>query len=305
MIAKAIMTGNDTHRITLFFLAAILMIGVPTLHAQSTSVDTQETAVTVEWLKPNLEGVSSSFLSSVLFVTARLPISKTITLAADLGIAYFDGGSETFDFDREAGSSMTTGNPYVGIEVRKRKLPISAELGLRLPLGTGLSSRAAFIAMAAETERFDAFTDHDILIKTRLHYRRNFRSVLMVHARAGWSGGHSVKQDGGPGNFSTFDYGIRLGYHIQQVNLTGGLSGRYLLDGSTFHMSRFSHTGIARTTNRFTVAASIDYRLVRPGAYLSYLLVDYVNDRSRNIVGGLLTDEVRFVFGLSLAVKLR
>jgi hypothetical protein len=109
----------------------------------------------------------------------------------------------------------------------------------------------------------------------------------------------------GVGNFSTIDYGIQLGYQIEQVNLMGSLSGRYLLDGRTFHMSRFSYTSLDRTTYQFAAAASVNYHSVRPGVNFSVLFDDYVNDASRPFVNNFLTDEVHFVFGLNFAIRLK
>lgn len=176
---------------------------------------------------------------------------------------------------------------------------------MRLPLGTDLSARAALVGLATDTERFDAFTDYDISVKAIAHYRRDFGSGSMLHLRTGWSGGASVLQDGGPGNFSTLEYVIQLGSRVEQLNLIGSLSGRYLLSGRTFHMSRIKSTGLNRTTFQFAAAASVEYPSVRPGVFFTLLLDDDVNDESRQFVDNFLTGEVQFVFGFNIVFKLK
>lgn len=293
----------------LIFLAAFgfMFSGCPA-RAQYVWLQPKETSVVVEWLRPSLRGVSSTFLTSVVFVSARLPLSQSITLVGDLALAYFGGVSEGFR-DNQAfgvsGSSGSLGNPYFGMEISKQALPLSVEFGVRLPLGRNLLSPAATVGQATDTERFEAFTDYSISAKARLHYRRNLGSGYRVHLRAGWSGGHDIAQEG-ISNFSTLDYGIELGYHAEKLFLIGGLSGRYLLDGRTFHMARLGHTGLDRRTQRFFGAAGVDYGSVQPGVFFSLLLDDYVTEESRRFVDtGLLTDEVRFVFGLNLVVALK
>jgi hypothetical protein len=84
------------NRIITLFLITKLIVIARILHAQSIWLEPQEISVAIEWLRPGLKGVSSTLLTSVLFVTARLPLSQNITLVGDLPIAHFDGRLDRF-----------------------------------------------------------------------------------------------------------------------------------------------------------------------------------------------------------------
>lgn len=81
--------------------------------------------MSIEWLRPSLKGVNSSFLTSVLFATGRFPLSQRLTLVGDLPFAYFNGDIERFRNIpglQTSRSSTTIGNPYVGMEIQKKRL---------------------------------------------------------------------------------------------------------------------------------------------------------------------------------------
>lgn len=293
--------GRQRNSIFILIVGTLLLLGA-SLHAQTLWLGQQGRAVAVEWLKPDVKGVDSSFLTSVLFVSGRFPLSQSLTLVGELPMTYFDGDVPPL---QSSESSSALGNLYLGMEIRKQGLPIYAELGLGFPLGANLDSPAAIVGQATVPEHFEAFTDYDISGKVRLHLRHALGSDFLVHLQTGWSGGNSFAQDGGPSNFSTLDYGIHLGFQKDRLKLIGGLAGRYLLDGRTFHMSRFSSTGLKRSTHQFAATASINWASVHPGLYFHLLTNDYVNEDSRNFIAAFFADEIVFVFGLNLAIPLR
>ncbi len=266
-----------------FFVTSILAQPIWLAHDRGTSM-------AVEFLKPYFVDSNSSTTTAMLFISGRLPLSQTITIVGDIPFAHH-GYKDDFGLDRLEASTVI-GNPYLGVEIQKQDLPFFVELGLRLPLGADLESRAANVAQITDSERFEAFIDYDLSAKARLNYHSNFASSVILHLRGGWSGGHSVAQEGGPGNYSTLDYGIRLGYQMEQVSVIGGLTGHYLLDGGTPHLSRFNSKA-GRTVHQIAVAASVGFATVRPGLHFKLPVDDFWND------------EIRFVLGLNLGYRFK
>ncbi|MFQ5640523.1 MAG: hypothetical protein ACE5IR_21285 [bacterium] len=251
-------------------------------------------SIAVEFLKPYFVDSNSSFATSVLFFTGRLSLSQTLTIVGDLPFAYHeyrdDFGLARFE------SSTIIGNPYLGVEIHKQAFPVFAELGFRLPLGTDRDefyeeSRATGIGMFTDPDRFEAFTLYDLALTVRLNYRHKLGSDFLVHLRGGWTGGGSVDGEYGPPGFQTLDYSFQLGYRIEHVRITGGLTGRYLLDGSTFHLQKYDRRG--RTAHQIAVAASLGFGAVRPGVHFKVPVDDYLND------------EIHFVLGLNLGIRLK
>ena len=251
-------------------------------------------SIEVEFQKPYFVDSNSSFATSVLFFTGRLSLSQTITIVGDLPLAHHgyrdDFGLEGFK------SSTIIGNPYLGVEIQKQAFPVFAELGFRLPLGTDRDefsdeSRATGIGMFTDPDRFEAFRLYDLTVTARLNYRRKLGSDFQLHLRGGWTGGGS-NGEYGPLPFQTLDYGFKLGYQIEQVSIIGGLTGRYLLDGGAPHLSRFdSRRG--RTAHQIAVAASMGFGAVRPGVHFRVPVDDFLND------------EIHFVLGLNLGIRLK
>ncbi|MFQ5708206.1 MAG: hypothetical protein ACE5HO_12185 [bacterium] len=251
-------------------------------------------SITVEFLKPYFVDSNSSFATSVLFFTGGLSLSQTITIVGDLPLAHH-GYRDDFGLERFK-SSTIIGNPYLGVEIQKQAFPVFAELGFRLPLGTDRDeffdeSRATGIGMFTDPDRFEAFRLYDLTATARLKYRSKLGSDFLLHLQGGWSGGGSVDGEYGPPGFQTLDYGFQLGYQIEQVCIIGGLTGRYLLDGSTFHLQRYDRRG--RTAYQVAVAASRGFGAVRPGVVFRVPVDDYLND------------EIHFVLGLNLGIRLK
>ena len=279
---------------TLFTLSISILFAAA-LSAQPIWLEQRQgTSLAVEFLKPYFVDSNSSFATSVLFLSGRLSVSQTITIAADLPLAHHgyrdDFGLAGFE------SSTVMGNPYLGLEIRKRAFPVFAELGLRLPLGTDRDmfydeSRATELGMFTDPDRFEAFKLYDLTVMARLNYLRELHPGFLLHLRGGWSGGGSAEQDYGPGGFQTLDYSVQLRHQIEQVSIVGGVTGRYLLDGYTFHLHRFGERG--RFAHQVAVAASIGFGRVRPGILF------------RVPIDEVLNDKIRFVLGLSLGIQLK
>jgi hypothetical protein len=112
--------------------------------------------VTVDYLRPLfkdgfLEAESISGSTSITYISARIPVSKTLRLKPEIPIGYasivVDGIAET---------TTTFGNPYLGLEVLGSDGTSTAEIGLRLPTifsETPLTQ----IAIATDFDRFESF----------------------------------------------------------------------------------------------------------------------------------------------------
>ncbi|MCH8957826.1 hypothetical protein IIA28_21305 [candidate division KSB1 bacterium] len=254
-------------------------------------------SMSVEFLKPYFVSSNSNFATTVLFFTGRLSLSQTIIIVGDLPLAHH-GYKDVFGLEGFE-SSTIMGNPYLGVEIQKQAFPVFAELGFRLPLGTDRfkedvhdpESRATGVARIADPDRFEAFRLYDLTVTARLNYRRKLGSDFQLHLRGGWSGGGSNREYG-PGDFQTLDYSVQLGYQIEQVSIIGGLTGRYLLDGSTFHLSRHNPRR-GRTAHQIAVAASMGFGAVRPGVHFRVPVDDYLNGK------------LRFILGFNLVIKLK
>ncbi len=271
----------------IFLAISKLIFFVTSLSAQSIWLEQRPgISIAVEFLKPYFVDSNSSFATSVLFFTGRLSISRTITIVADLPFAYYGFRDE---------SSTVMGNPYLGVEIRKQASPVFVEVGFRLPLGSDRDefydeSAATVVGMFTDPDRFEAFKLYDLSMTVRLNYRRKLGSDFLLYLRSGWSGGGSAEQDYGTPGFQTLDYSVQLGCEIKQVSILGGLSGRYLLDGQTFHMQQYGGRG--RFAHQLAVAASRRFGTVRPGIVFRIPIDDFLND------------EIRFVLGLNVEIQL-
>lgn len=282
-------------RTTVIIIAmSIVIFSVSTLSAQPTGLmPDRGTSVGVEFLKPFFVNSNSSSTTSVLFINGRYSMSQSITIVADLPFAYH-GYKDNFGLDGFE-SSTVVGNPYLGMEIGIGNLPLFAEVGIRLPLSTDRDefyeeSRASIVGQFTDPDRFDAFELYGFSGTVRLNYFQKLASGFLLQLHSGLSGAFSPDQDYGPAGFSTLDYGFQLGYQVKQVGIIGGFSGRYLLGGHTFHMSRFGRRD--RTAQQIAVAASLKLAAVHPGLYFRLPIDDFLND------------EINFVLGANLGIPL-
>lgn len=257
-------------------------------------VQKRGTAISVEFLKSYFVDSNSSAATSVLFISGQHPLSQTLTIMVDIPFAHH-GYKDDFGLNRLQ-SSTVIGNPHLGVKIQKPASAFFAELGLRLPLSTDRdefyeTSRATEIGYFTDPDRFEALALYGLSGTGRLNYLRELPSGFRLHLRSGLSGGVSPDQDYGPAGFSTLDYGIQLGYRIEQVSISGGVAGRYLLGGQTFHMQRFG--GLGRFVQQVAVSASMSLGTVRPGIHFRLPIDNFLND------------EIHFVLGLNLGIRLK
>lgn len=283
-------------RLLTFLPLFVLIFFAAALPAQPLASEREQGhSISVEFLKPYFVDSNSSFTTSVLFLTGRLSLSQTIAIVADLPFAHHGYRD---DFGRpELESTIVIGNPYLAIQIGRLASPLLAEIGLRLPLSSDRDefyhpSMASSIGILIDPNRFEAFGLNDLSVVVRLNYLHEFSSDFRLLLHGGWSGGGSTDGEYGPSGFQTLDYGVQLGYLNRRVNVFGELSGRYLLDGSTPFLSGF-HSSRGRTVNQVAVAANIGLGKVHPGLYFRVPIDDF------------LSDQIRFVLGLSMRIQLK
>ncbi len=271
-----------------FFSAAVVimiawLIMPVSLSAQSIWLDrgeSQEKSFAIEILKPNFDGEdNTTFATSAIFLSGRIPVSDRLLLVAELPFAHF--GIENFDE-----SDTEFGNPYLGLEIRKPNSHLFAELGFRPPLAPE-NNAAPLAGTAADFDRFEAFVPDIFTVTGKGNFHRKNASNLVVRLR----GGPTLWIDAGDALDETeffLDYSGQVGYEGKQFSLMGGLTGRLRLWVSEADLDIGE-----RTFHQFGAAASVALGMVRPGIHFRIPLDDG------------LTDAIDFVFGLHLGVHLK
>ncbi|MGH8005146.1 MAG: hypothetical protein ACRECJ_10545, partial [Limisphaerales bacterium] len=132
--------------------------------AQSIWLDqSADKAIYLEILKMSPKGSDNlTFLTTTWFLSGRYPLSRgplKVTLMAEIPFA--NGGTKDyydpfFDTTFSGESDATFGNPYLGAEVRGLNFPVSAELGLRLPLVSDSAELSLETAGFTDFDRFEA-----------------------------------------------------------------------------------------------------------------------------------------------------
>lgn len=83
--------SRQNHPLIAIFSLIILLLAVSPLTAQSIWQDyTTEKSITLEILKPKYDDGDISFLTSALFFSARVPITRSIIFTGELPFSYIN-----------------------------------------------------------------------------------------------------------------------------------------------------------------------------------------------------------------------
>ncbi len=243
----------------------------------------KKTSVTLELLKPNFDGDDDlTVATSVLFLSARGPVSENNRIVVELPIAHVG-------FDNSDSSDETLlGNPYFGFEFGLSDSPTFFELGFRLPLAPDDKEFASFIGVLSDFERLEAFASDLLMFSGRVNYQRRNASNIVFRLRGGPSLWVFVSdEEDDPEDEIWLNYSMQVGYESDSFSVLGGLTGSYWVTQGDDDL-------IDRTVHQLGVAASLVYGKLRPGVHFRLPL----NSGDDAILAGL-----DFVFGLSLGVQ--
>jgi len=243
----------------------------------------KKTSVTLELIKPNFDGDDDlTVATSVLFLSARGPVSENNRIVVELPIAHVG-------FDNSDSSDETLlGNPYFGFEFGLSDSPTFFELGFRLPLAPDDKEFASFIGVLSDFERLEAFASDLLMFSGRVNYQRRNASNIVFRLRGGPSLWVFVSdEEDDPEDEIWLNYSMQVGYESDSFSVLGGLTGSYWVTQGDDDL-------IDRTVHQLGVAASLVQGKLRPGVHFRLPL----NSGDDAILAGL-----DFVFGLSLGVQ--
>jgi hypothetical protein len=256
---------NDRARSAILVGMALLFVPLHPTAAQPFWMPRGEgkVAVMFEFLRPDIESIDRSFLSSAYFLSGRVMLSSGLRLVGEIPYANYKATFQSTDLNgieitvEESGS--TVGNPYLGLELSPGDGPVFVELGVRAPLADEDQLAARSIGIASDAARWEAFLPKAVLIQgafnvrevtdSKVEYRMRLSPVLLI------STDDTFYADGAE-LFGVYAWSI--GYHGDHLRVGTGLSGRLVLTED------FGNLG-TRSVNQLDLHADIGSWSLRPG----------------------------------------
>lgn len=275
-----------------WFYRTVLLLGlsfVLVLPSMAQSIwlgEYRQRSLSVEALKPDLNGTDETFFSSALFLSGRTPLSPKFHLTADLPVSHFGFDSDIGGTDD---SETGIGNPYVGLEYGEIGAPLYGEFGVRIPLAS--DDNAGLVSgMSSDLDRWEAFFGDVLSFNGAANYIYQLpNSGLSVRLRGGpnlWIRTNDNETLEGLDDTELFaNYSAQAWYDAGRLNLGTGVTGRAIItdDGDfgerTAHLLGFSVIG--------------DFHKVRPGLHFRLPIDDDLNDVMDYAVGLSVTVPVR------------
>ena len=221
---------------------------------------TEEPTLTLELIRPSFEGDDFGFLSGVANVAARLP-TDDVVVVVEVPLA-------RAGLQDPSGSSVTMGNPYVGVEGSSGSGTLVA--GVRLPIGQewGDDDVASGVGISTDVERgFSAF----LVDRLGIDFGGRIRSSTEERPVSfGWRGTVSASIPTGDDDGDTEFFlasGVRTAYEQEEWWLAGEISGWWFVSAEDADFSEVS-------TFEFGVTAGVDLDAVRPALQVRFPLDD-------------------------------
>ena len=231
----------------------------------------------LELLKPFLDGVDESFLSGAAFLSGSYLVGTGIRLEAELP---FSRASWPFVVVPGDVSGYLFGNPYLGLVLHRGERALAFRAGLRLPLVGDLDGDydlAPFTAgTVSDLDRIEAFFPNTVTGRVGMEWQKVQPGGLLLGLLIGST--VPIADDFGHADWLG-DYGLRIGYRGERIQVHGALTGRINLTSDDVN-------GLAERT-RHQVSAVVLFRsgTVRPEFMVRLPLDKEVRDQVPVVIG--------------------
>lgn len=273
--------------------ATLIALSPVALAAQSLWLDrSHDKTLTLEVLRPGFKNEDDTYAKSsnsgwVLFLSSRVPLSKTAYFVGELPFAYgsYEYQSHRSNF-QERETETTIGNPYLGIEIEAQYSPVFAQIGVRLPLTPEDNLLGALTGLISDVDRLEAFLPNTTALNFALKFRQEDKPGFSFGLGGGTTFLFNTKGNGSDDDFDfLIGYSAQAGYNFRQLKVITGVTGRAILTQESANYGE-------RSFHQFGLNASLGLGKLRPGLQLR-LPLD--ND---------LKSALDFVMGFSLGVRL-
>lgn len=268
-----------SHRFILIYCAIGIMFTLSSLEAQSIWQDyTAREGFSIEFLKPTYkDGEDLSFLTSVIFVSGRFPVTRNVIFAGELPFSYVN-----WDIPQgpDLGAQQTFGNPYFGLEFHPGRAPLFFELGVRAPLTADIDSEnwEATLngSLASFVDRAEAFATDAVPVSGFVNYVAWTRTGFSLRLRGGpvfWiaSGDREESE-------TCILYSAQIFYDTGVFRFGGGFSGRYF---ASLEDADFGE----RSWHQLTFGLDIQLGMFKPGVYIRIPLDDEYKEVIKSVFG--------------------
>ena len=241
--------------VALFAFAVTLASG----HAHGQSLwlpRDRDRSLLVEALHPRLETIDEDFFTAAFFLDARWSLSPKVFLVGELPYARFRGDFYYYTIS-PGRSESTSGNLYLGIEVRGSESPIFGEFGVRLPTTEERKYGASVVGDRADLPRA-AFVENAVPITVAFNLRE-VSAGIVSRLRLGTT--ILIPTEGRLDTELLGLYSLQMGYEGRAARLGVALSGRVLVT------SEYGNLG-ERSTNQMELHADFGPWRFRPGVEL-------------------------------------
>lgn len=266
----------------IFFLIILIITNSPVNGQSIWQHLAARQTLTLEILKPEYDRGDQSFLTSAIFLSARAPVTRNIIFIGELPFSYIN-----WDIPQGAdlGSQQTFGNPYFGLEIDLRRVPLFFELGVRAPLTAdpekenGEATKNGYFTDFID--RAEAFAPNAFPISGFVNLIIESNTGFSLRLRAGpaiWI------PTGDRDESETFIlYSAQAWWDFGSVHVGGGLSGRYI-------SSQNDGTFGERSTHQLGFGLDLSLGIFSPGFQIRIPL-----DKEYK-------DILNIVFGISLGI---
>lgn len=235
----------------------------------------QEHTVFLEILKPSYNNTSTTFGTSVSFLSGWVVATDVMTVVTQVPFSHF----ELDDGFGSGQSASGIGNIYLGLEFHAPDSPSFLELGAYLPTA---ADEAVLGVFPEFVDRSEAFLPNSFPLIFAGNFGHEGESGLVARIRGGFS--LLLPTESGLDSDAFILYGGQIGYTSAQFDFLSGVTGRWLMTGENLDFGQASF-------HQITVAVAGNFGQFQPGVSL------------RIPVDEDLGDIVDLVYGVNLALK--
>lgn len=248
------MNQMNTHRAALAFAiaAAALSAASPAAAQGFLLPATPEKGVWVEAAYSDFDELDVSLLSTVWYVTGRLPVTQRVRALVDVPLSH--AKLDLFGTGEE--SSTVIGNPFLGVEFAASERLV-LELGMRAPLTTAdAESFADMTAVISDPMRAEAFLEDVVPVSAAATFDHPLSPRFALRGRAGGTVFFVTEEESE--REASLDYGLLGTYTAGDSRLAFGFSGRWF---ATNDEGSFGENSL----HRLALSGDVLARGVRPG----------------------------------------